>query len=152
VGNELAQLTLSVLVLVIGTGLEELLPKCFGVGVPILLCTVMVFASRRSASRAALFAIAAGAMEDAVSSLPAMTSISYFLIVASLARWSGLPRCMAMFAFCGYQAWLGVWVGNLHGGMLGRMLFSLPVGLVTVVATDLILSWAERKAAVDEQG
>jgi hypothetical protein len=151
VGNDLSQFILSILTLVIGAGMEELLPKYFGVGAPILLCAVMVFASRRSASRAALFAIAAGAVEDSISSLPAMTSVSYFLIVASLAHWSKLPRCMAIFAFSGYQAWLYAWVGGLQGGVFGRMLFSLPVGLITVVAADWVLLWAERKAAIDEQ-
>ena len=151
-GNDLAQLTLSVLVLVLGAGLEELLPKFFGVGFPVLLCAVMVFASRRPASRAVLFAIAAGAVEDSISSLPAMTSVSYFVIVASLARWSGLPRGMAAFAFCGYQAWLCAWAGGMHGGIFARMLVTLPVGLLMAVATDAVLTWAERKAAIDEQG
>ena len=151
-GNDIAQLTLSLLVLIFGAGLEELLPKFFGVGFPVLLCAAMYFACRRSASRMVLFAIAAGAVEDAISSLPAMTSVSYFLIAASLARWSGFPRSMAAFAFFGYQAWLWAWVGSLQGGIFGRMLLSLPVGAFTAVATGLVLAWARRKAAIDEQG
>ena len=150
--NELAQLILSVLVLVFGAGVEELAPKFLGVGFPVLLCAVMFFASRRPMAASALFAIAAGAVEDAISGLPAMTSVSFFLIIASLARWSGFPRSMAVFAFCGYQAWLWAWVGGLHGGVFARMLMSLPIGVVTAVATGAVLLWAERKAAVDEQG
>ena len=150
--NDLSQLALSVLVLIFGAAVEELAPKFFGVGFPALLCSAMYFAPRRSAPRAVLFAIAAGAVEDAVSSLPAMTSVSYFLIVALLSRWSGLPRGMAAFAFCGYQAWLCAWVGGLQGGLFWRMLFSLPAGAVAAVAVAAVLAWAERKAAIDEQG
>ena len=65
-GNDIAQLTLSLLVLIFGAGLEELLPKFFGVGFPVLLCAAMYFACRRSASRMVLFAIAAGAVVFAV--------------------------------------------------------------------------------------
>lgn len=150
--NEIAQLTLSLLVLVFGAGIEELAPKFLGVGFPVLLCAVMFFASRRPVSRAVVFAIAAGAVEDALSGLPAMTSVSFFLIVALLARWSGFPRFMAVFAFCGYQMWLWAWVGGLHGGVFARMLVSLPVGAVTAVAVGAVLVWATGKAAVDEQG
>lgn len=150
--NEIAQLTLSLLVLVFGAGIEELAPKFFGVGFPVLLCSVMFLASRRSAARAVIFAIAAGAVEDSISGLPAMTSVSYFLIVALLARWSGFPRFMAAFAFCGYQMWLWAWVGGLHGGVFARMLVSLPIGAVTAVAMCAALVWATRKAAIDEQG
>ena len=57
--NELAQLILSVLVLVFGAGVEELAPKFLGVGFPVLLCAVMFFASRRPMASSALFAIAA---------------------------------------------------------------------------------------------
>lgn len=150
--NEIAQLTLSLLVLVLGAGIEELAPKFLGVGFPVLLCAVIFFASRRSVSRAVVFAIAAGAVEDAISGLPAMTSVSFFLIVALLARWSGFPRFMAGFAFCGYQMWLWAWVGGLHGGVFARMLVSLPVGAATAAAAGAVLAWAAGKAAVDEQG
>jgi hypothetical protein len=150
VGNELAQLALSLLVLVLGAGLEEILPKFFGVGFPVLLCAVMFFASHSSIWRAVVFAVAAGGVEDAISSLPAMTSVSYFLAVSLLSRWSGLPRSMAVFAYCGYQAWLWAWVGGLHGGVFSRFLMSLPVGAVTAVLTGIVLSWAEGKAAIDE--
>ena len=150
--NEIAQLTLSLLVLVLGAGFEESAPKFFGVGFPVLLCAVMFFASRRSVSRAVVFAIAAGAVEDAISGLPAMTSVSFFLIVALLARWSGFPRFMAVFAFCGYQMWLWAWVGGLHGGVFARMLVSLPIGAATAVAMYAVLMWVTGKAAIDEQG
>ena len=96
--------------------------------------------------------IAAGAVEDAISSLPAMTSVSYFLVAASLSRWSGFPRCTAAFAFLGYQAWLWAWIGTLHGGIFARMFLSLPVGALTAVVTAAVLAWAGRKAAIDEQG
>ena len=75
-----------------GAGAEVLLPKVLGVGFPVLMTAVQFFAVRRPAVSVAMFAIAAGAMEDALSALPPVTSVSYFLGLAALVRWSGMPR------------------------------------------------------------
>lgn len=152
VKNSAIQFSLVFLVAVLGAVAEELLPKFLGVGFPLLLTAVQYFAVRRPAAVMVVFAIVAGAMEDAVSSLPVMTSVSYFLAVAILARWTDLPRFATVFTYPAYHLWLWVWVSFLEGSVFIRMVLALPVGVVTALATGFVLSWLEEKAAVDEQG
>ena len=137
--------------LVLGASAEELLPKFLGVGFPVLLALVGAFSVRRDAPAAALFALAAGAVEDALSSLPPMTSASAFLILAVFVRRSGLPQLAAVFAYPCYQAWLEIWTGGLGGGVFGRMLLSLPVGFLTAWTVGFLSETLSRKAAVDER-
>ena len=151
-GNEVVVLVSSILVLVFGAGAEVVLPKVLGVGFPVLMTAVQFSAVRRPTVFVAMFAIAAGALEDALSVLPPVTSISYFLGLAAFVRWSGMPRVAMVFAYPAYQAWLFVWTSGLGGGVFVRVLLALPVGLVTTIAVGAILVWAERKAAMDEQG
>lgn len=150
--SELSVLALSFLVLVLGAGAETVLPKLLGVGFPILLTAVQFAAARRSAVAAALFAVAAGSIEDALSALPPATSVSYFLALASLVRWSGMPRAATLFTYPVYQLWISVWTSAPGGGVFGRVLAAIPVGLATALAVGAVLGLMERKAAVDEQG
>ena len=150
--NSVIVLVLSVLALVLGAGAETLLPKFLGVGFPVLMAAVQFFSARRPAVSVVLFALAAGAMEDALSSLPAATSASYFLALAVFVRWSGMPRAAALFAYPLYRVWLFIWKGSPGGGVFGHVLLALPVGIVTALAVEMLLCWAERKAAVDEEG
>ena len=141
------------MVLVLGTGLEELLPKFLGVGFPLLLTAVLLMSVREwTVAALTLFAIAAGTMEDAISSLPTMTSASFFLIVALISRWPGTPRMSAAFAFPCYQIWLSVWTGGFGGGLCTRILLSLPIGVLTILTVGTALTWLSGKAAIDEQG
>ena len=150
--NSFTVLVMIVLTLVLGAGAETLLPKFLGVGFPVLMSAVQFAAVRRSAVAATLFAIAAGAMEDALSALPAATSASFFLLLASLVRWSGMPRAATLLTYPAYQMWIYVWTDRAGGGVFSRVLLALPVGLATALAVGAVLAWAERKAAVDEQG
>lgn len=150
--SEFVQLVLSVLVLVLGAGFEEILPRFAGVGFPILLIAVQFLASRRGRMAAVMFAIAAGALEDALSSLSPMTSVSYFLIVAFLARWSGLPRLATALTYPCYQVWLAVWTIGMGGSVYTRILVAFPIGLATAFVVGAALLWLERKAVVDAQG
>ena len=138
--------------LVLGAGAETLLPKFLGVGFPVLLVSVQFMAARRSALTAVVFAVAAGAMEDALSALPAATSASFFLALAALVRWSGMPHAAMLVAYPAYQAWICMWTDRVGGGVFSRVLLALPVGVVTALAAGVVLVWAERKAAVDEKG
>ena len=142
----------SVLTLVIGAALEEIFPKVADVGFPVLLVAVQFMAARRPAFAAAVFAVAAGAMEDAVSSLPVMTSVSYFLAVGLLTRKIGFSRMLAAVSYPVYQVWLAIWVGALGGGVFNRILLAMPIGLATAFAAGEVLSFFERKSAVYEQG
>lgn len=145
-------LVLAVFVLVLGAWAEEFLPKFLGVGFPVLLVASHHFASRRASAFMCLFAIAAGAMEDAISFLPTMTSVSYFLLSACFVRWVGFSRVTAALTYAGYQVWLAVWQSALGGVVFARLLVAVPVGLMTALAVEWILTTVEREAAVHEQG
>ena len=149
--GDVVQLLAGVLVLFLGAALEEMLPKILGVGFPVLLVAVQ-FLAFRGGRGAVLFALSAGALEDALSGLAPMTSVSYFLIVASFARWSGLPRLAAAFTYPGYQVWLAVWTVGMGGNVYARTLMAFPIGLVTAFAVGAALTLLFRKAAIDEQG
>ena len=99
-----------------------------------------------------LFAVAAGAAEDALSGLPYALSVSYFAAVAGLMRGFKLSVGFAVPAYCLYQVWLWIWLGqSLVGGVFLRMLMALPVGVAVLAATHAALYWIDRKAAVDEK-
>jgi hypothetical protein len=131
---------------------EEALPKFLGVGFPVLLTAVQMFAVSRPAAVMMFAAIVSGALEDAISSLPMMTSISYFLAVAILTRWTDIPRSATILTYPLYHLWLWVWVADLEGGLFSRVAAALPIGVVTAVAVAAVVPWIERKVAVDEQG
>ena len=123
-----------------------------GVGFPVLLVTSQIVAVRRPLAMAVLFAVAAGGMEDALSSLPYMTSISFFLLAVALARRADIPLAASVFTYPAYQIWLSAWTGELGGGVFARILLSLPVGVVTAFASGWLFQVAERRAALGEQG
>ena len=141
------------LVLVFGGAAEELLPRFLGVGFPVLLAASQWFAVRRcGAIQPLLFALAAGAMEDALSSLPAMTGSGFFVLWAAAVRWVRLPRGAMLLAYPIFQVWLYLWVAGLQGGIFNRLLLALPLGLATEFAAGAALVWVAGKAAIDEQG
>ena len=141
------------MVLVLGAGAEELLPKLLGVGFPILLTAAQVAAAGRGSLPARMaFVAAAGAMEDAICSLPPMTSISYFLIVGAFVRWTGLTRGSTLLTYPCYQVWLWVWASGLGGEVCARLLVALPIGLFTAYAVNMLIVRIKGKAAADEEG
>ena len=150
--NSTLHLVYAVLALVLGAAAEELLPKPAGVGFPVLLAAVQFMAVRRVPVAMALFAIAAGAAEDAVSSLPLMTSVSYFLPVAVATRWAELPCGLMALSYPLYQFWLRLWGVGLADNVFDRLLVSVPVGLVTAFAVAAVLSWTERRVSLDAEG
>ncbi len=151
-GNSLLQLVFCLLLLVLGAGAEELLPRVFGVGCPVLLALAQLVAVRGPAVTLSVFAIAAGAFEDALGALPPAASASYFLAVAWGVNRLGFARAGAALTYPGYLLWLWVWTGASGGGIFGRLLVSVPVGFVTACAVGLVYFWAERGAALDEAG
>ena len=138
------------LALVLGAGCEELLPKMLGVGFPILLMVVVFLSVRFGLLLTVFLAIAAGAMEDAVSSLTPMTSVSFFLIVSVLVRRFGLPYLASMLVFPCYQLWLSVWMGGLN--VFTRILVAIPLGSLTALVVSTVLAQAIEKAAIHERG
>ena len=142
----------SLVVLCFGAGAEELMPKILGVGFPVLLASVQVMAVRGPLPVAMLFAVCAGGFEDALSSLPPMTSVSFFLLAMALVRRVDMPCAAALLTYPAYQVWLSAWTGGLGGGVFGRILVSVPVGVVTAFAVGWAICMAERRTAIDEQG
>ena len=145
--GRIVQFVLSVLVLVPGAAFEELLPRAFGVGVPVLLMSVLFLSVRQAGPSVLAFAVVAGAVEDVLSALPPMTSVSYFLAVALLLRRLGSAWFVPAVAYAGYQVWLSVWVTSIGGDVFKRVLLACPVGLVTAFAVEVTLAWLCRKAA-----
>lgn len=150
--NSFIQFLLALLVAVFGAAAEELLPKFFGVGFPVLLTAVQIFAVRRPLAVMVVFSITAGALEDAVSSLPVMTSVSYFLAVSIMTRWVDLPRFATVLTYPAYHLWLWLWVSGLDGSVFTRVPVALALGTVTALAVWRLVEWLEEKAAIDEQG
>ena len=150
--SDFVQIALAALVLVLGASAEEMLPKFFGVGFPVLLASVPFLAVHRGRPAALAFAAAAGAMEEALSGLPPMAGVSFFLALAVLSRGSGLSGTLATLAYPVYQVWLSVWLVGIGGGVFGRVLLAFPIGFLTMLAVGAAVNWLCRKAAVDEQG
>ena len=147
VGNRLQNVLFVFLALVLGAGAEELLPRLCGVGVPVLLSLALALAPRLGLAQSCIFAAAVGAAEDAVSALPPLTSVSFFLLAAAAARRAGVTRPVSLLAYPCYQLWLSVWTPGLN--VFSRCLAAVPTGFLTVLALSLFLSWAagEREAA-----
>ena len=128
---------------------EELAPRICGVGFPFLLAAVQRTAALRSVSRGLVFAIAAGAFEDALSAMPLFTSVSFFLLAAVLARWSECPRTMMALTYPVYQVWLWLWMPNAGNGVFFRILAALPVGVLAALAVGWFSATVERRAGID---
>lgn len=150
--NKRIQLAIAVLALVFAAAGEELLPPCLGVGLPLLLAAAVAMARRRPAVTAVFFAVAAGAFEDALSSLPPLTSVGFFLFAAIAARSSLTPAPALFAAYPLYQLWLSVWIAESGGGVFWRTLAALPVGAAALVAVAALLFWVDGKAGVNERG
>ena len=149
--GRIVQFVLYVLVLVPGAAFEELLPRVFGVGVPVLLMSTLFLSVRQAGPSVLAFAVVAGAVEDALSALPPMTSVSYFLALALLLCRLGSAWFVPAVAYAGYQVWLSVWVTSIGGDVFKRVLLACPVGLVTAFAVEVALAWLCGKAAADER-
>lgn len=150
--NSVLRLVFGVLVLVLGGAAEDLLPQLGGVGAPVLLVAALFMAQRGTLVEWLVFAVAAGAMEDALCDLPTAASVSYFLASAAVVRFVGLPRLVAALAYPGYLIWLWIWTGSIDGAIFTRLLLSVPVGFATALAVGVLCAAAERRAAINEAG
>jgi len=151
VKDNLRQFAFGFLLLVLGAGLEELLPKFIGVGFPVLLSVVQALATGGSLPMVVVLAVVAGALEDALSSLPFLASVSYFILVALSVRRVGLFRLSAVLTYPCYQLWLALWTTGTDVGIFSRLLLSLPIGGFTAAVVGTGIAWLGRKGAVDER-
>lgn len=127
------------------------MPHVCGVGFPFLLATVAVLGCGGASVAAFGLAVFAGVLEDGLSSLPPMTSVSYFLLIVFLVRRSGMPRLVMGLGYPCYQVWLSPWVGGFGGNFFGRVALAFPIGAVTVSVAGVILFELGRRAAIDER-
>lgn len=148
--SDVVQLVFCLLVLAVGGAAEELMPKALGVGFPVLLMAALFLAPRRPALVSALFAMAAGGCEDALSSLPFATSASFFALAAVAVRSSHMSYVAMAVAYPVYHMWLWLWRPGLEGSVFSRVAASVPVGLVTAAVVPAVLYMAERGAAIGE--
>jgi len=144
------QLVLYAVALVVGGAVEELLPKCFGVGFPVLLAFAVSVAARKSAVALVLVALAAGAFEDALSSLPTMASPCFFLAVAAAVWRTRFAKSALILSYPLYQVWLKLVVPGLDDSLVLRFLMAVPVAALMAFSAVPLFAWLERKAAVDE--
>lgn len=162
--REVANIAFSVVTLAIFAAFEELLPKPFGAGVPLLICACIWRGVRKGATAAMLFAAAAGAAEDSLGMLPFATSAAFFAGTVAVAKVfvssgrssvpAGLPCTVALAAssWCLYQLWLWIWLGGrMEGSVFSRMLVAAPVAAATAAAAIPFLSFAAGKAGLDDE-
>ena len=147
--NDFVKFVFAVLALVIGGALEELLPTWSGVGVPVLLSAVAAFALLGSAVEGVLMALAAGAFEESLASLPPVAAISFFVMLAVAVRCSRMPWFWMAAAYPLYQLWIGLMCPGSGGGVFGRFFIAIPVGIVTVFAGLAALTFLRGKAGAD---
>ena len=134
----------------LGAVAEELLPKFCGVGFPVLLSVLPTVALRSPVALPILFSFVAGTMEDALGSLPLLTSASFYLLVIVFIRWVRLPFLSVFFAFPFYQIWLFIWVSGLQGNVFTRLLLAFPIGALTMAVVTVMLQYVERIVGADE--
>ena len=146
--NSIASLALAVMAVIFACAFEEMVPKAFGVGLPLLLMAAVLESSRGLTFGTALFVVACGAAEDAISHLPAMTSISYFVLAALLTRRSKAPLAVFALAYPAYQLWLWVWMSGLGGAVFTRMLVAFPLGVAAAAAVSAAGGFLHREASV----
>lgn len=148
--DDLVQFVFIVTALVFAAAAEDMLPVFVGTGFPLLLSLVMVTAPRVKVLPGVMTAIGAGAFEDALSSLPPMTSICFFMVVSLVSRKEYFPRPFLAAFFPAYALWAGMCMTGPMGDVFARTLVSLPLGLVSYSVTYMVLAWSGRKAGLDE--
>lgn len=150
--KDIVHLVYSLVVLVLACAVEELSCGMFGVGLPVLLSSALYCAINRKPVEGALFALAAGAAEDSLASLPLAASVSFFVIVSVLFRGFKISPLFAPAAYPAYQFWVWAWLGSaMQGNILLRMLAAFPAGAAVFALVWVFLRWFDGKAAVDEK-
>ena len=153
--SEIVQLVFALIALVVGGALEEMLPKVYGVGAPVLMTAAAFFASRRPLVAALAFALAAGAMEDWLSAgAPGVCgSLALFFVMAyAVRRTQAVPALAVALAYpcCQVLFFFGDFFVGRGGEVCLRFLAAIPVGAATAAATCAFLAFMERRAAIGE--
>ena len=152
--SDFVQIAFAGIALVVGGALEELLPKVYGVGAPVLLMAALFVAYRRPRLVAVLFALAAGAMEDALAArAPGLGSnlLLFFVLAWAVNRSRTVPVLWAALVYpcCQLLFFVDRFFDGRGGEVCLRFLVAIPLGAVTAAATGAALVWLERRAALD---
>jgi hypothetical protein len=92
-------------------------------------------------------AVAAGAFEEAVCSLPPGSAIVFFAAIAVAMRFFREPIVWIAVAYPSYQVWLALVADG--AGAPGRILLSVPVGAIFLSLAFVVLPRLWRKAGAD---
>lgn len=148
VRSDFASVVFLLLSLVAGAAIEELTPKFFDTGFPVLLSLSLVFSRRDSLVESLVAAFAAGAVEDALCGFPPATSATFFVAMALVARFLEMPRATIVHAYPLYIVWLWMWRIDTRGEVFLRLLSSVPLGIVTIVSVYFAVSRLMRRAGI----
>ena len=148
--EEIVQFLFLVFSVVLAAALEELLPSCCGAGLPLTLAVVMSVAPRLNVLPGVMSAIGAGAFEDALSALPPLTSVSFFMIAALLSRKEYFPRTSLVVLFPAYALWTGMCAAGPFGDVFLRVAVSLPLGALAFLLVNPMLNFIGGKAGLDD--
>ena len=145
-GN-LVQFAFIVAAIVLGGALEDMLPSVGSLGLPMLLSLAVFFAFETRTPIWIMTAVAAGAFEEAVCSLPPGSAIVFFAAIAVAIRFLREPVVWIAVAYPSYQIWLALVADGM--GAPGRILLSVPVGAAFLVIALAVLPLLWRKAGAD---
>ena len=145
--NNIVQFAFIVVAIVLGGALEDMLPAIGSLGFPILLSLAVFFAVETRMPIWIMSAVAAGAFEEAICSLPPGSAMVFFAAIAVAIRFFREPVVWIAVAYPSYQVWLAL-VSDTAGAS-GRILLSVPVGAVCLAMAFAVLSRLWRKAGAD---
>jgi len=147
VKSNVVQFVFIVVALVLGGALEDMLPSVGSLGLPILLSLAVFFAVETRTPIWIMSAVAAGAFEEAVCSLPPGSAMVFFAAIAVAIRFFREPFVWIVVAYPSYQIWLALVADN--AGAPGRILLSVPVGALFLSIAFVVLPRLWRKAGAD---
>ena len=145
--NNLVQFAFIVVAIVLGGALEDMLPPIGLLRLPMLLSLAVFFAVETRTPIWIMAAVAAGAFEEAICSLPPGSAIVFFAAIAVAIRFFREPIVWIAVAYPSYQIWLALVAGGM--GAPGRILLSVPVGAAFLAVALAVLPWLWRKAGAD---
>ena len=148
--NEAARFAFAAICLVFGGAAEELLPRMFGVGPPVLMAASVWVARRSDPPFALSFAFAAGAMEDALSSQLPLSGAAFFVALALVSRLPSFPSAALFAAYPLHLAWTSLLSSGSGGGFFARALASVAAWAVAYAATGVAVACFGREVALDE--
>lgn len=147
--GELVMLLAGLMTLTVAAAAEELAPRFAAVGLPLLLAAAAVVARRRSVPVAIAFALAAGALEDSLSSLAPGCAAVYFMAAAALTSLEAVPTPVLWLLYPVFQIWLAVWMRVTIAELFVRMLVAVPLGAAAILLMTWFVRYLDRKAAID---